>query len=139
MTHRNGSSSSSMTEDRLDEITATHVTVDRSAVRNLNADLAQLEKAAVGRLRAGEANVNQGTVGIAAFETGTLRQSAAGVVVAKSVACDEVRTAVLVSPVVRGDVHTWLDLRTAFAIGLGIALGRALLAGARALGRRAAR
>ena len=44
----------------------------------------------------------------------------------------EVRVGVLVSPVVRGNVRTWLDFRSAVAVGVGIALGRALLAGIRA-------
>ena len=139
MAQRNGSSSSSVSGERMDELTATQVTIERSAVRNLDADLAHLEKTAVVRLRAGQADLDQSSVAFAAFETGTVRQSTAGVVVARSVACDEVRTAVLVSPVVRGDVHTWFDLRTAFAIGLGLAVGRVLLGGGRALLRRATR
>jgi hypothetical protein len=60
-------------------------------------------------------------------ERGTVRESGVGVVVAKGVALDEVRTGILAAPVVRGEVHTWLDLRTAVAIGVGMALGRAML------------
>jgi len=53
------------------------------------------------------------------------------------VAVDEVHTGILISPVVRGDVHTWLDMRSAVAIGFGMVLGKAVLAGVRALVRRA--
>ena len=136
MTQQNGSSSSSLAGERVDRLTATRVTVERSAVRSLDADLAHLEQAAVMRLRSAQAELHRSSVGFASFETGTIRQSTAGVVVSRSVACDEVHTAVLVAPVVRGDVHTWFDLRTAFAVGLGLALGRGLIAAGLAFARR---
>ena len=55
------------------------------------------------------------------------------------VAVDEVRTGILFAPVVRGDVHTLLDMRSAVAIGVGMVLGKAALAAVRALARRATR
>ena len=137
MAFENGSSTSRAANGRYDELSATHLHVDRSAVRSLEANQAMLEKAAVQRLRASQAELNQSSAMFVSFDQGTLRQSNAAVVVGKSVACDEVRTAVLVSPVVRGEVHTWLDMRSAVAIGVGMVLGKALLAGARALVRRA--
>ncbi len=137
MGYGNGSSTSHISGDRVDELAATHISVDRSAVRFVDADQAQLERAAVHRLRAKQATITQSTVAFASFEQGTLRQTKAGVVVARSIACDEVHTAILASPVVRGDVHTWLDLRSAVAIGFGMVLGKAAIAGVRALARRA--
>ena len=71
------------------------------------------------------------------FENGTMRQGSAGVIAGKSVALDEVHTGILIAPVVRGDVHTWLDMRSAVAIGFGMVMGKAVLAGVRALVRRA--
>lgn len=136
MAYANGSSTSSFSGERLNELSATTVTIDRSAVRFVEADEAQLDRAAVQRLRAGRAYVSDSAVAFARFEQGTLRQSKVGVVIARSVACDEVHTAILASPVVRGDVHTWLDLRSAVAIGFGMVLGKAAIAGARALVRR---
>lgn len=133
----NGSSASKLAGDRVDSLAATHVTIDRSAVRSVEAGQAQLERAAVQRLRASQASVDHSAVAIASFDQGTIRQSNVGAVVAKSVACDEVRTFVLASPVVRGEVHTWLDLRAAVAIGLGMALGKVLLTAIRTLGRKA--
>jgi hypothetical protein len=121
----------------MDAVAATHVTVNRSAVRSIDAEQARLEQAAVQRLRATQATLDRSAVGIARLEQGTLRQSTAGIVVARSLACDEVHTAILASPVVRGEVHTWLDLRSAVAIGVGMVLGRAAIAGVRALARRA--
>lgn len=100
-------------------------------------DTALLERAAVRRLHARELNVERSFVGVARADRATLAGSNAAVVVARSLACDEVHTAVLIAPVVRGEVHTLLDIRSAIAIGLGMALGRGLIAGARALGRRA--
>ena len=106
----------------VEEMTITRLSLDKSAVRSVAAD---------------EMDISKSAVGVARFENGTLRQGSAGVVIGRSVAMDEVRTGVLISPVVRGDVHTLIDMRSAVAIGVGMVLGKALLAGARALVRRA--
>ena len=99
-------------------------------------DTALLERAAVRRLHAREMTVERSVVGIVRADRATLAGSNAAVVVARSLACDEVHAAVIVAPVVRGEVHTWLDMRSAIAIGLGWALGRVLIAAVRALGCR---
>lgn len=114
-------STSHVRGERLSGLDGSQVFVDRSAVRGLSAEQAHFERSAVG---------------VASFEQGTLRQSTAGVVLSRSVACDEVRTVVLASPVVRGEVRTLIDLRTAVAIGFGMALGKAFLVAVRALVRR---
>lgn len=132
----NGSSSSRLSGDRFDTITATQVSLDRSAVRSIEADQARLERAAVQRLRATHATIDRSAIGSATIARATLQQSSAGIVVARSAACDETRVGILVSPVVRGEVHTWLDLRSAFAVGVGIALTRALIAAGRAFAQR---
>lgn len=111
-------------QDRVEELSASQVVVERSAVRSLQADHASFDRSVVGSAR---------------VQYGTIRQSNSGIVVGRSLACDQVRAGILVSPVVRGEVHTWLDLRTAVAIGFGMALGQALIAMLRALGRRAFR
>ena len=108
----------------------------RALRRPADGDVAHLERAAVQRFRAGNATVDRSGVGVAIIGQGTLQRSAAGVVFARSLACDEVRTGILAAPVVRGEVHTWLDLRTAFALGLGMALGHALIGLARDFSRR---
>ncbi len=122
MVQRNGAAAH-FGDEPVDDITATtHLAIDRSAVRRLEAD---------------EVDVSKSFVGVAKFENGTIRQGSAGVIAGRSVAVDEVRTGILISPVVRGDVHTWLDMRSAVAIGFGMVLGKAVLAGVRALVRRA--
>lgn len=137
MASGNGSSTSHAAGDRFDEITATRVIVDRSAVRSLDATEADVERAAVQRLRASNATLSQSAVAFASMEQGTIRQTAAGAVVGRSIACDEVHAGILISPVVRGEVHTWLDMRSAIAIGVGMVLGKVLIAGVRAVARRA--
>ena len=92
-----------------------------------------LERAAVRRLHARELNVEKSAVGVMHAERTTLANSSAGVVLSRSAACDATRVGILASPVVRGEVHTLIDLRSAFALGLGMALGRVLLAGGRGL------
>jgi hypothetical protein len=138
MAHGNGASTTHFTRDRLGELAATHVTLERSAARSIEAEQVHLERAAVQRLRAAQAEVTGSAIAFARLEQATIRQSNAGVVVARSVACDEVHTGILVSPVVRGDVHTWLDMRSAVAIGVGMALGKFAIAGVRALVKKAA-
>lgn len=119
--------SSSINGARREHIEAAHVSVGRSAVHTVDADEATLENAAVRRLKAGHATIAQSTVGAASFERGTISHSNVGIVAGGSVACEDVRTLVLASPVVRGDVHTLVDLRTAVALGFGMAMGKALL------------
>lgn len=122
MARRNGSGGADeYTEERLEEIAVNRFTMDKSAVRSLHAS---------------ELDTTKSAIGIAKFENGTIRQGSAGIIIGKSVAVDEVRTGILVAPVVRGDVHTLLDMRSAVAIGFGMVLGKAFLAGARALVRR---
>jgi|RhiMethySRZTD1v2_1073278.scaffolds.fasta_scaffold2213435_2 hypothetical protein len=123
MARENGTGTSDYTPEQIEEIAATRLTLDRSAVRSVRADEVEITKSAVG---------------VASFENGTIRQGSVGLVIGRSVAMDEVHAGILISPVVRGDVHTWLDMRSAVAIGFGMVLGKALLAGVRAAGRRAA-
>lgn len=108
-------------QGRVEETTTTHLSLDRSAIRRIEADEVDIEKSAIG---------------VASFERGTIRQSSAGIVAGRSVAMDEVRTGILIAPVVRGDVHTLLDMRSAVAIGFGMVLGRVFLAAIRAGVRR---
>lgn len=119
--------SASINGARREHIEAAHVSVGKSAIHSLDADQATLENAAVRRLKAGHATITQSTIGAATFERGTIAQSNVGVVAGGSVACEDVRTLILASPVVRGDVHTLVDLRTAVALGFGMAMGKALL------------
>ena len=135
MTDPNGSTTA-YAGGRLGDVNATSANVDRASVRSVEAEQAHLEKAAVRRLQAQQATVDKSAIGYARIDQATLRESSAGVIVARSVACDEVRTGILVSPVVRGEVHTLVDMRSAVAIGVGIVLGRVLLAGVRSVGRR---
>jgi hypothetical protein len=116
-----------------------NATVDRSMLAGLDARTANLSRTIVRSLHAEDAELNEGAVLSASGERITLRNSTVGMVAGRSVACDETRIGILMSPVVRGDVRTWLDLRTAVAIGVGMVMGRALLNGAGALLRKAAR
>lgn len=118
MSQRNGSATAS---EAAEEVSASQVVLGRSAIRSLRAE---------------EAMVDRSAVGVARIDHGTLRQSQAGIVAGKSVACDEVRTFVLAAPVVRGEVHTLFDLRTAVAIGFGMALGKVFVEILRAGGRK---
>jgi hypothetical protein len=98
-----------------------------------NGDVSVLERAAVRRLHANDITVERSAIVVSHAERATLTSSSAVVVLGRSVACDETRVGILAAPVIRGEVHTLIDLRSAVAIGLGMALGRALLVGGREL------
>lgn len=115
---------------------ATQQRYERSAVGELVAEQAHVERSAVRSLHTKQAVLEKSAVGYARIDQGTLKQSSAAAVVGRSVACDEVRTVLLAAPVVRGEVHTWFDLRSAVAVGVGIVLGRALIAGLKSAWRR---
>lgn len=121
------SSSTSINGTRREHLEAAHVSVGKSAVHTVDADEVTLEQAAVRRLKAGHATISSSSIGAATIERGTISHSNVGVVAGGSVACEDVRTVILASPVVRGDVHTLIDLRTAVALGFGMAMGKALL------------
>lgn len=95
--------------------------IERSAVRHVHATQVSMEKSAAWAIRS---------------EHTTMRESHAGVVVTRSAASDQSRATVLIAPVVRGDVHTWLDLRTAFAVGVGFFVGKLVLDVLKSVARR---
>ena len=138
MTHDNGSSSTpSVTGGKLDDAAAHMMTIDRSAVGTVEAEQAQLEQAAVRRLRATQATIDHSAVFVARLDQATVNDSNVALLAARNVEAEKVHTMVLVSPVVKGEVHTLLDMRSAVAIGVGMALGSAVLAAVRAMARRA--
>lgn len=139
MATNNGASTSTLSGSRQEELTATHIEVDKSAIKALDAEQASFDKSALQRVRAAQATFDRSAVGFATFEQGTMNNSNAGVVLARNVEANEVRTFVLASPVVRGTVHTWLDLRSAVAIGFGMVLGKLAISAVRGLARRATR
>ncbi len=101
-------------------------------------DITHLERAAVRRLTGRDILVDRSMIGVSRSERATVSQSTVGVVAARSLALDEVRAGILIAPVVRGDVHTLVDMRTAVALGFGMVLGQAFLRGARRLQHRIA-
>ena len=94
--------------------------------QNIEFDRASLQ-GAVMSLHARDVELTQAAAGTITAEHVTLQRSTAGAVLTKSAAADRSRVGILASPVVRGDVHTWLDLRTAFAAGLGFFVGKLIV------------
>jgi len=133
LARNNSSSRDDISGQRVEWFSAEDATVDRSAVGSLEARYAQVDRSVLSHIATDDADVASSLVGVAFIDRGTLRETSAGIVAGRSIACDEVRTLFLASPVVRGEVHTWLDIRSALAVGVGIALGRALLSGVGAL------
>ena len=111
--------------------------IRHAGVREVRAEQVSIEQAAVLRLEATTARADQVAIGVLRAQRATVRESNVGSVIAGSAACDRTRVGILAAPVVRGDVHTWLDLRTAFAAGLGLAVGSFVLSLTRGLAQRA--
>ena len=97
--------------------------IKRDYAQAVQAEEVSIEQGMVALLEADAVSMEQSAVVAVRTERATLRDSAAGVVATKSAALDGTYVGVLASPVVRGEVHTWFDLRTAFAVGLGLAVG----------------
>ena len=97
--------------------------IRRDYAQAVQAEEVSVEQGAVALLEAEAVSMEQSAVAAMRTERATLRDSAAAVVATKSAALDGTYVGVLASPVVRGEVHTWFDLRTAFAVGLGLAVG----------------
>lgn len=98
-------------------------TVSRARADEVRADEAAVAQSAVLRLEAGTASVDRSAVGTLRARRATVRGSAVAGLAAGSAAIDGARVGVLAAPVVRGDVHAWIDMRAGFALGLGLALG----------------
>ena len=113
--------------DEPKRIHADHARVEQSAIRWIDAEEVHADRSAIQRVQATSATLDHSAAGTVSANHATIRQSTVGAVVTRSAACDEVRTGILVSPVVRGDVHTWLDMRTAVAIGIGFFAGKLIL------------
>ncbi len=112
-----------------------HGTIKRESVRQVYTEQAAIEQAAVLQLEAGTVHAGRSAIGALRAQRATVRDSAVAAMATVSAACDGARVGVLAAPVVRGEVHTWLDLRTAFAVGLGLAAGSFALSLARRLFR----
>tara|TARA_Y100000590_G_scaffold451616_1_gene593299 strand:+ start:437 stop:823 length:387 start_codon:yes stop_codon:yes gene_type:complete len=97
--------------------------IRRDYAQAVQAEEVSIEQGVVVQLEAKSVSVEQSAIAAIRAERTTMRDSAAAVLATKSAACDGTYVGVLAAPVVRGDVHTWFDLRTAFAVGLGLAVG----------------
>ena len=97
--------------------------IRRDYAQAVQAEEVSIEQGAVVRLEAEAVSMEQSAVAAMRAERATMRDSAVAALATRSAALDGAYVGVLAAPVVRGDVHTWLDLRTAFAVGLGLAVG----------------
>lgn len=117
-------------------VTGEQVHVDRSLVRRLETRQADVSRSAVVRLDSAQARTEGSAIMYASVNQATLRDSSAGVLAGRSVACDQVRVGILAAPVIRGEVHALFDMRAFVALGVGIALGRAMIGAGKYAARR---
>ncbi len=107
--------------------------INREYAQHVEAEEVSVEQAAVLQIEADSISTGETAIVALKAERATVRDSAVVGLAARSAACDGARVGVLAAPVVRGEVHTWLDLRTAFAVGLGLAVGGFAISVAREL------
>ena len=105
----------------LGDVRAHEVEIEKSAVRSVVADEVEIEQAAVFAVRADKVR---------------MERSASVLMAAREIEAQDVRTVLLLTPRLRGNVNALMDLRTAVAIGAGFFLARAALHLAGGLARR---
>ncbi|MSQ61809.1 MAG: hypothetical protein EXR43_04435 [Dehalococcoidia bacterium] len=87
----------------------------------------ELRGSAVGDVCAHEVEIEQGAVFAVRADQVKMDRSASVLVAAHKVEAQDVRTVLLLTPRLRGNVTALIDLRTAVAIGAGFFLARAAL------------
>jgi hypothetical protein len=107
---------------------AAHLTVDRSAVKSLQAGSVAMDRSGVQRLTADTVKAERAGFGIVNASTAELSQCAAGVIAGDYVKVEESRVFILLAPRVSGNVKAFLTLPAAFAFGAGYFIARRLAA-----------
>ena len=103
-----------------------NVNVARSAVRLLNANIADIEQSAIQKLSADDVQAHESALGIVNSSTAELHQSSAAIVAADYAKVEESRVLVLLAPRVSGNVRAYITLPVAFAFGAGYFVARRL-------------
>jgi hypothetical protein len=98
--------------------------VDRTAVNQLSAGLAEVSWSAVQQLTADTVNANNSAFGIAKGATLELKQSAAALVTGDYVRVEDSAVFLLLAPRVSGNVKALITVPAALALGAGIVLTR---------------
>lgn len=115
-----------MADNVYNEYNAEHLTVERSAVRLLNSQTANLTQSAVQRLTAEAVTAQGSALGTANASTLEMRDSMAGAVIGDYVKVENSSVNVLLAPRVSGNVKAVITLPAAFAFGFGYFFARGL-------------
>lgn len=99
----------------------------RAAIGDVRAHEVEIEQSAVRSVHAEEFEAEQSAVLFARAGTAEIENSAVGILVAREVEAESLTAAFVLAPVVRGNVRTLFDLRTAFAMGAGYFVARRTL------------
>jgi len=98
-----------------------------AVLRSVIGNEVEIEQSAVRDVRGDEVEVEQSALVYAAAQRLKLTGSSTVALVARDIEARNVNTVFLLSPRVRGTVRTVFDMRSAFAFGLGIVIGRQVL------------
>jgi len=112
---------------QLADVGGEHVDVSRSAFSSVTAASASLNQSAVRNARAQRMEIHESAVLVGQAEHAVVQESAAGVVVGREVTVNDGQVLFLLSPRVSGTVNAVFTPLSAFALGVGIVLGRRIL------------
>ncbi len=113
-----------MTENVFEGYEPGQVNVGRSAVRSLNATIANVEQSAIQHLTAETVHAQNSAMGVVNGSTVELKNSAAAVIASDYVRIEEGSAFLLLAPRVSGNVRAILTLQAAFAFGAGYYVAR---------------
>lgn len=94
-----------------------------SAAKSVQASALHMVDSAAAMVRSSSIDVDEGAIGVSVSSVASLRDSSSLVVLARQVKAEDVRTLMLISPKVDGNVETVFTPLTALAAGAGLAFG----------------
>ncbi len=118
---------------QLADVSGEHVDVSRSTVSSVTAASASLNQAAARSVRAQQVDVRESAILLVQAEDAAIEETAVAAVVGREVRVNDSQVLFLLSPRVSGNINAVFTPASAFALGLGLVMGRQLL---RALRRR---
>ena len=114
-------------QSKVEHVSGESVEIAQSAVGTVSGNVVSLRQSLARQVTAERATVSQSSMAAARAQRLELRESAAFLAIGRNVSIVGSRVLFLLSPRMSGQVAATFTLPTAFAMGLGFVLGRALL------------
>jgi hypothetical protein len=112
-----------ITETSVNAVKGGQVTLHQSTARSVEASALHLDESGAVFARAGTIDVDHGAIGVALANQLSLQDTTASVAAARELKADSLRTVIILTTRVDGDVKTVFTPVTALAAGFGFAAG----------------